>query len=38
MRRSSGSADLATDDGVAVVAEMCALRPLTMLVNNGGVA
>jgi short-subunit dehydrogenase len=31
-------ADLATDDGIAAVAELCASRPLTMLVNNAGVA
>jgi uncharacterized protein len=30
--------DLSTDDGVATVAELCASRPLTMLVNNAGVA
>ena len=32
------SADLATDDGVATVARLCADEPLTMLVNNAGVA
>jgi len=32
------AADLSTDDGVAAVAEVCASRPLTMLVNNAGVA
>ena len=32
------AADLATDDGVDAVAEVCASRPLTMLVNNAGVA
>ena len=32
------TADLATDDGVDAVAEVCASRPLTMLVNNAGVA
>jgi uncharacterized protein len=32
------AADLATDDGVDAVAELCASRPLTMLVNNAGVA
>jgi uncharacterized protein len=31
-------ADLSTDDGVDAVAEMCATEPLTMLVNNAGVA
>jgi uncharacterized protein len=31
-------ADLATDDGIAAVAEVCATRPLTILVNNAGVA
>lgn len=31
-------ADLSTDDGVAAVSEVCASRPLTMLVNNAGVA
>jgi uncharacterized protein len=31
-------ADLATDDGINVVAEVCGTRPLTMLVNNAGVA
>jgi uncharacterized protein len=31
-------ADLATDEGVEVVAEVCASRPLAMLVNNAGVA
>jgi uncharacterized protein len=30
--------DLATDDGIAAVAEVCRTRPLTMLVNNAGVA
>jgi len=32
------AADLSTDDGVAAIAELCASRPLTMLVNNAGVA
>lgn len=32
------AADLSTDDGVDAVAELCAQRPLTMLVNNAGVA
>ena len=31
-------ADLATDEGVAAVAEICATEPLTLLVNNAGVA
>jgi len=31
-------ADLSTDDGVDTVAELCASQPLTMLVNNAGVA
>ena len=31
-------ADLATDEGVDAVAAVCADRPLTMLVNNAGVA
>jgi uncharacterized protein len=31
-------ADLATDDGIAAVADVCGTRPLTMLVNNAGVA
>ena len=31
-------ADLSTDDGIDAVAELCASRPLTMLVNNAGVA
>ncbi|MFC1417553.1 SDR family NAD(P)-dependent oxidoreductase [Streptacidiphilus cavernicola] len=31
-------ADLGTDGGVDEVAEVCAARPLTMLVNNAGVA
>jgi short-subunit dehydrogenase len=31
-------ADLSTDDGIALVASLCAARPLTMLVNNAGVA
>ena len=32
------AADLSTDDGIDSVAELCAGRPLTMLVNNAGVA
>jgi short-subunit dehydrogenase len=32
------AADLSTDDGVDTVAELCASQPLTMLVNNAGVA
>ncbi|GHF19031.1 short-chain dehydrogenase [Streptomyces spiralis] len=32
------AADLATDSGVDTVAEICATEPLTMLVNNAGVA
>jgi uncharacterized protein len=32
------TADLATDDGVDAVARVCAAEPLTMLVNNAGVA
>jgi uncharacterized protein len=32
------AADLATSDGVGRVAEICAAEPLTMLVNNAGVA
>jgi short-subunit dehydrogenase len=31
-------ADLSTDEGVDAVAELCSSRPLTMLVNNAGVA
>jgi short-subunit dehydrogenase len=31
-------ADLGTDAGVAAVAEVCAAEPLTMLVNNAGLA
>ncbi|AGL17004.1 SDR family oxidoreductase [Actinoplanes sp. N902-109] len=31
-------ADLGTDDGVDTVAELCASQPLTMLINNAGVA
>jgi short-subunit dehydrogenase len=30
-------ADLATDDGIDVVAAVCAERPLTMLINNAGI-
>jgi uncharacterized protein len=32
------TADLSTDGGVDAVAELCASQPLTMLVNNAGVA
>jgi short-subunit dehydrogenase len=32
------AADLSTDEGVDAVAEVCDTRPLTMLVNNAGVA
>jgi uncharacterized protein len=32
------AADLSTDEGVDTVAGVCATRPLTMLVNNAGVA
>ena len=32
------AADLSTDDGIDAVAELCASQPLTMLVNNAGVA
>ncbi len=32
------TADLSTDLGIDTVAELCATRPLTMLVNNAGVA
>ena len=32
------AADLSTDEGVDTVAEVCATQPLTMLVNNAGVA
>jgi short-subunit dehydrogenase len=31
-------ADLSTDEGIDAVAEVCAAQPLTMLVNNAGVA
>jgi short-subunit dehydrogenase len=31
-------ADLSTDEGIAAVAEVCSTQPLTMLVNNAGVA
>lgn len=31
-------ADLASDDGIDAVAELCATQPITMLVNNAGVA
>ena len=32
------AADLSTDEGVNAVAEVCAAQPVTMLVNNAGVA
>jgi uncharacterized protein len=32
------AADLSTDDGVDLVAHVCGARPLTMLINNAGVA
>lgn len=32
------AADLSTDEGIDRVAQLCAIRPLTMLVNNAGVA
>ncbi len=32
------AADLSTDDGIDTVAGLCATQPLTMLVNNAGVA
>ena len=32
------AADLSTDEGVDAIAEMCASEPVTMLVNNAGVA
>jgi uncharacterized protein len=32
------AADLSTDDGIDTVAEYCANQPLTLLVNNAGVA
>ena len=32
------AADLSTDEGVDAVARVCATQPLTMLVNNAGVA
>jgi len=32
------AADLSTDEGIDTVAELCASQPLTMLVNNAGVA
>ncbi len=32
------AADLSTDDGIDTVAALCASRPLTLLVNNAGVA
>jgi uncharacterized protein len=32
------AADLSTDEGIDAVAEVCAGQPLTMLVNNAGVA
>ncbi len=31
-------ADLSTDDGIDTVAELCATQPLTMLINNAGIA
>jgi uncharacterized protein len=32
------TADLSSDEGIATIAQLCAERPLTMLVNNAGVA
>jgi uncharacterized protein len=32
------AADLSTDDGIATVAEVCATRPVAILINNAGVA
>ena len=32
------AADLSTDDGIDNVSELCRSQPLTMLVNNAGVA
>ncbi|HZE34846.1 MAG TPA: SDR family NAD(P)-dependent oxidoreductase [Actinoallomurus sp.] len=32
------AADLSTDEGITTVAEICASEPLTLLVNNAGVA
>jgi len=32
------AADLSTDEGIDMVAQLCASQPLTMLVNNAGVA
>ena len=32
------AADLSTDDGIDTVAELCSSQPLTLLVNNAGVA
>ncbi len=32
------AADLSTDEGIDTVAELCSSEPLTMLVNNAGVA
>ncbi len=32
------AADLSTDEGINAVADICASEPLTMLVNNAGVA
>ncbi|TFD57705.1 SDR family NAD(P)-dependent oxidoreductase [Cryobacterium suzukii] len=32
------AADLSTDDGIETVAKLCASQPLTMLINNAGVA
>jgi short-subunit dehydrogenase len=31
-------ADLSSDEGIDSIAELCASQPLTMLVNNAGVA
>lgn len=38
IRVQTHSVDLSTDDGIDAAAEMCAREPLTMLVNNAGVA
>jgi short-subunit dehydrogenase len=32
------AADLSTEEGIELVASLCAARPLTMLINNSGVA
>jgi uncharacterized protein len=32
------AADLSTDEGIATVAEICATQPLSILINNAGVA